>query len=305
MTKPLHILSTENFDSFVFDSILYAKMQLPEDDSSLLDKFNDGYSIRLYCPFCSNISIFKYSDLQLAKFKALLIGLEHQKINYENATSAPDKLGGTVFNYPDIEPSNKNISNCMHSLDYVCTCNPNHILNFYFHIEGSLITKIGQYPKTAVLKYPKRNRYDNILKQYAEEYKTSLQEASNGVGIGSFVYLRRIIEFLVEEIHQQLTTKPDWDEEAYKKLDFKDKMELCNSREPFMPSQLLPYRGLIYSVLSKGIHSFEEDECIALFPSLQVIIERLLEHQLERKKSNDTLGDAIKKINALNSVDQS
>ena len=302
MATPMHILSTDNFDSFVFDSIIYTKMQLPEDDSSLLDKFNGGYSKRLYCPFCSDISIFKYSDLQLAKFKVLLVDLDHQKINHENATSAPGKLRGTLINNPDIEPSNKNITSLMHSLDYVCTSNPNHILNFYFHIEGNTITKIGQYPKTAVLKYPKRNRYDKLLKQYADEYKTSLQEASSGVGIGSFVYLRRIIEFLVEEIHQQLTTKPDWDEEAYKKLDFKDKMELCNLHEQFMPSELLPYRGLIYSVLSKGVHSLEEDECIALFPSLQVIIERILEHQLDRKKSDDTFGEAIKKINAYNSI---
>jgi len=62
-----------------------------------------------------------------------------------------------------------------------------------------------------------------------------------------------------------------------------------------LPSFLVENRGL-YSILSKGIHSLSEEECLRYFDTVRVGIELILDEkheQLEKRKKLEKAKSAI------------
>ncbi|MHB1314271.1 MAG: hypothetical protein ACYCX2_02150 [Christensenellales bacterium] len=281
MNNEIQTLNCDNFESFVFDSILYDKMLLPEDDKIIFEKFNGVFSKRVYCPFCSSESIFKFSEEIISKST-------YVRINYKNSISS---MG---FNSEPL--NNQGLIQIFTDLKFFCTYNPKHVLRFCFVTDGNYIVKIGQYPKIADIKYPNKNKYDKLLGSYAIEYKTSLQVASSGVGIGAFVYLRRVFEFLIDETHKKLTDKPDWDEDAYKKQSLKNKIKMCEKLIQIFPDEVKQHKTKIYKVLSLGIHEQDEYECLEIYPILKYIIERILDDKLREKEDDMKLKQALKQL---------
>jgi len=84
---------------------------------------------------------------------------------------------------------------------YVCSRNENHqYFSYYFKLGRNKLLKIGQWPSVADFQIPQAEKYRKILGE--EEYKEftrGIGIAAHGVGIGSFVYLRRVFENLIEE----------------------------------------------------------------------------------------------------------
>lgn len=78
------------------------------------------------------------------------------------------------------------------------------------------ISKIGQTPSIAYLHISRVKDYHNVLdKAKIKEFTKAIGLAANGVGIGSFVYLRRIFENLIENAHEQAKRDSNWDESKY------------------------------------------------------------------------------------------
>lgn len=50
-------------------------------------------------------------------------------------------------------------------------------------------------------------------------------------------------------------------------------------------------KSKIYSILSKGIHEYEEDECYELYPMMKVIIIMMLDRYLSEKERKKQLKD--------------
>ena len=143
----------------------------------------------------------------------------------------------------------------------------------------------------------KINSYDKVLdKEKLREFTRGIGLAAHGIGIGSFVYLRRIIEFFIEEAHQVAIKDQSWkDEPAYLNLKVGQRIESLKS---FLPPILVEARK-VYSILSKGIHELTEKECLDYFQPLKVIIELILDdREIERKRreKEKEAKDAIAKI---------
>ena len=119
--------------------------------------------------------------------------------------------------------------------------------------------------------------------------------AANGVGIGSFVYLRRIIEQLIYEAYQQCLTDGIVTEEQYNRARMDQKIELLSSH---LPSFLVENKS-IYSVLSLGIHELDENTCLAHFDTLRVGIEIILDEKLDELKKREKIEEAKKKLSQL------
>lgn len=113
-----------------------------------------------------------------------------------------------------------------------------------------------------------------------KEFTKAIGLAANGVGIGSFVYLRRIFENLIEEAHTKAKVRPGWDEEFYNKQRMSERIELLKD---YLPEFLVENKSL-YSILSVGIHSLEEDECLAHFEHVKLAIELILDEKVEKYK---------------------
>ncbi len=72
-------------------------------------------------------------------------------------------------------------------------------VEFFLYITGGLIQKVGQFPSLADIANDESKAYSSVLKGTdARELHTAIGLAAHGVGIGSYVYLRRVFEHLIE-----------------------------------------------------------------------------------------------------------
>ena len=94
------------------------------------------------------------------------------------------------------------------------------------------------------------------------------------------MYLRRIIEHLIEDAHSEAAQDEKWDETNYEKSRFGEQVVLLKR---FLPSFLVENPG-IHSILSKGIHTLSEDECLHYFEPVYGAIRLVLDQKIEEKK---------------------
>jgi hypothetical protein len=175
------------------------------------------------------------------------------------------------------------------------------MLKFWVQVEGSTRTmqKIGQLPSLATLSMYDVRKYGAVLeKNTFRELTKAIGLAAHGVGIGSFVYLRRIFEGLVEEAHQQAVQGQSWDEAAYKDGRMDDRIRLLSS---FLPKFLVEHRTL-YGILSKGIHELTEEECLAAFPAVKAGIEIILDDKIRIDAEQKKIAEAKRALQALSSL---
>lgn len=184
------------------------------------------------------------------------------------------------------------------AIELQCSRDSSHRLYFLFIAEGQSIQKIGQYPSLADLSLYDIQKYSKALdRKYFQEFTKAIGLASHGIGVGSFVYLRRIFEFLIDEAHQQSKESEDWDENLYLKSRMSEKISLLRTKLP----EFLIDNSALYSILSKGLHELGEDECLAAFPVVKLGIEIILDDKLEKSRKEKKLLEAKKTIANLNS----
>jgi hypothetical protein len=184
------------------------------------------------------------------------------------------------------------------SINIVCTRNRDHKELFIFKSIGQTLQKIGQLPSIAALNLFDVKKYSKVLeKKYFRELTKAIGLVAHGVGVGSFVYLRRIFEFLIEESHLKASEHPSWDEESYKKARMNEKIEILSSE---LPDFLVENKSM-YSILSKGIHELDENDCLKAFPIIKVGIEIILDEKIDKLNKAKKLAEAKKAISALGS----
>jgi hypothetical protein len=158
------------------------------------------------------------------------------------------------------------------------------------------LVKIGQYPSIADLHIAQVKDYNKVLsRDRLKELTKAIGLAANGVGIGSFVYLRRVFEYLIEEAHQRAKLMANWDEAVYSKSRINDKIQILKSE---LPDFLVEHKEL-YAILSKGIHELEEEECLQYFLPIRTGIEMILDDKIiehERTQKRIKASSAIKGI---------
>jgi ribosomal protein L44E len=141
------------------------------------------------------------------------------------------------------------------------------------------ITKIGQYPQLADLENTQLKKYKDLDKEIYHELNRAAGLNSHGIGVGSFVYLRRIIEkYIVSPEIEKLLKDKILTAEQVNTADFKGKVTLAKD---YLPSVLVD-NPRVYSILSKGIHTLSEQDCLEIFNPLLTAIELILDERLEK-----------------------
>jgi len=163
----------------------------------------------------------------------------------------------------------------------------------YYNVKKGILQKIGQFPSIADFHISKIKLYDKVLgKESLKEFTRAIGLAANGVGIGSFVYLRRIFETLIEEAHINAKLESDWNEEIYRKERMAEKIEMLKN---YLPDFLVENKTL-YSILSVGIHNLTEQDCLTYFETVRVGIELILDEKLEQHSKQIKIDEAKKRI---------
>lgn len=174
----------------------------------------------------------------------------------------------------------------------VCTRNSKHKYNIFFLKLKNILLKIGQYPSVADFQIPQAEKYRNILgEERYKELTRGIGLAAHGVGIGSFVYLRRIFEQLIENAHKE-AIKKRFSEKKYIKSRMDEKIKLL---EHYLPTFLVENRNL-YGILSKGIHELDESECLKYFDTVRIGIEQILDEKIIQQEKERKAQEAKQAI---------
>ncbi|MFH7010850.1 hypothetical protein ACHRV5_03205 [Flavobacterium sp. FlaQc-52] len=167
---------------------------------------------------------------------------------------------------------------------------------FFFRIKNSELIKVGQTPSIADLENRSIYKYRALDESIYQEFNRAIGLASHGIGVGSFVYLRRIVEkhIVAPKLQTLIEEGTNTAEEIYN-ADFKKKIEIAKTLLP----PFLVENKKIYSILSKGVHELEEQECRDFFPVLKTSIEIILDErieQIEREKKNRLISVELNKF---------
>jgi len=172
-----------------------------------------------------------------------------------------------------------------------CQRHPVHKYVFHFRLNGMRLTKIGQFPSIADLASADIEKYRPLLKTHFGELSKATGLASHGVGIGAFVYLRRIFERLIQQHHDELPAPV----EDFGRMRMDEKIGALKS---VLPPALVRNKAT-YSILSKGLHELDEETCKAYFPVVRAAIIQILEQDFQardKKLAEEKLEAEIAKI---------
>ena len=155
-------------------------------------------------------------------------------------------------------------------------------IHICFYRNWNTLTKIGQYPSKADLDFggldPVFSR--ELNKGFREELGKAIGLRAHGIGIDSFVYLRRIFERLRHEAHLEAQKDNLWDEakeSLYNSGRMREKIQLLGS---FLPNRLVTNAPL-YGILSRGVHELSEEECLEYFDLVRNAILMILKQRHE------------------------
>jgi len=169
----------------------------------------------------------------------------------------------------------------------------NSVFRYYVLANEKEIQKIGQFPSLADLNIEQIKEYKDLLsEEKLKEFIRGIGLRAHGVGIGSFVYLRRIFEYLIEKEHIEAKKIKDWDEDIYQKSRMVEKIDLLKDQ---LPTFLVENKDL-YGILSLGVHELSEDDCLKYFDSLKMGIIEILEEKVIEKKREERRKQTQKSI---------
>ena len=270
-------MSLPNFHTFALQTPLYEVFSLKELMNSsdinaiyiyLESLRRPSEPIDIYCIECNKQSTFRLSDT----FK-----LEYNRSGYISSGE-----------------------NEIFMVELSCTREPKHKLYFIFKVFNASIIKIGQHQSIADIDIEFIKKYKKVLSNDRfNEFSKAIGLVTHGIGIGSFVYLRRIFEGLIYEAYENIKSTLNKGEFQSKRME--EKIELL---KPFLPQFLVDNKNL-YSILSLGIHSLTEKDCLNYFNTVKIGIELILDEKLEElhkkekieniKKSLGNIASEIKK----------
>jgi hypothetical protein len=243
-----HIPTTfSNFQSYYFETPLYEALTatVVQIKSFLWQPF----AIDGYCPFCRRASTFYKPPGEI-------------KPNYTDAYF----LQMVEFHRQDLP--------CVRDQD-------NHVLRVHSMLSAGTLQKIGQYPSFADIAVDESKEYSKLLsKEDTAEFHKAVGLAAHGVGIGSYVYLRRIFERLIWKRFHEFKDAEKWDEAAFRTLRMKEKIELLKNHLP----EFLVKNAKLYSILSLGVHELDEKDCLAFFPVLRQSTIWILEQDKKKQE---------------------
>ena len=132
-----------------------------------------------------------------------------------------------------------------------------------------------------------------------EELTKAVGLHAHGVGIGAFVYLRRIVEKLVDDAGEKAVQKGE-PAKGLTDPPFDRMSEKIKRLTNYLP-QFLVNNERVYGILSDGIHNLSEEQCLRSFSAVKLAIEMILDEELAEQARRKKKKDAAKMLDDLSS----
>ena len=166
----------------------------------------------------------------------------------------------------------------------------------YYDRDKDYIEKVGQYPSVADIHIAQVKQYKKVLgESYIKDFTKAIGLAANGIGTGSFVYLRRVFEHLVSEIAEETIKKGKVDRQQFETSKMDNKLKLLSD---YLPEVIMENKNL-YGVLSAGIHTLSEEDCLNYFSIVREVIELILDEREYARSMNEKKKRAKEKLGII------
>ena len=183
---------------------------------------------------------------------------------------------------------------------FFCAMDNTHHLDYIVLTYGNKMKKIGQYPSVADLSFPELKEYKKVMTREDEkELKRAIGLFASGIGVGSFVYLRRIFERIIVTASQKAIVEGEIKEEEFNTAHVDEKIKKLAG---YLPKSLVN-NTVFYGIVSKGIHELSEEDCLEFFPVMQSFImmilrqwEKIRRDEEEEKKLSASLSSIAAKV---------
>lgn len=250
-------------------------------------------SINLYCKNCESIQTFIMAD------RRDMFG----KIINDHPKGVPASV--TDPNVIYVRNKAYSSSGAILNVTYNCMGCGNFTYHYAIKLgeDSDLIMKIGQYPPLSISGNKNLKR---MMGKHEDIYNKGLICESQAYGIGAYAYYRRIVEEVIDELLMDLTTLIEKEnKEEYKKAlaEFKDsyvaknKIKLVKDLLPnsLQRNDMNPLQTL-HSVLSQGVHSLDDEECLERAKYIHGILTYLVRELIEHREDDKVFTDSIKKL---------
>lgn len=262
---------------FLLGTSLYSK--IPYEGEEVWDVLNIlffGGTYDSYCTKCRRESTFQVVERD-----------RPSQFMRNRSREALMKQHGHKPEYPELDVGVYAIqAHCTrtnsHTQDFLCFADREEVLSgSALPSVRKTIQKIGQQPSYGDLHIAQVKKYTHVLSDaQLGELTRAIGLASHDVGVGAYVYLRRIFEMLVEDAHQVAMTDAEWNDDEYQHSRMGERISLLKAH---LPTFLVEHQGM-YSLLSKGIHELSEEDCLKHFETLRIGIELILDERLEQRE---------------------
>ena len=249
--KEIETLSS--LEQFFFEVPLYASFKLDAESDELEALYRQSGVQRVdgHCPFCHRDSTFTVNGQYL---------------------------------HDDSSWWNINLRVAFDSASITCVRHDSHELRCYFMINKLVVQKVGQYPSIATVANDAVAKYRKFMDSLdSGEFYKAIGLAAHGVGVGSFVYLRRVFERLIYRRYAEFKDKENWKDEDFYNMRMEEKVLFLKDH---LPAFLVENRR-VYSILSIGIHELREQDCLVYFEAIKQAIIIILEDDKKTKEELD------------------
>lgn len=288
-------LSMENiFVEFLQTGGLYDKISITEKNvDDLYDLIDGKVKISVFCNECGEKRVFSMAPITICEEKSgYMVNLGDRVRGAQTAI----KLRETPR--PGQVQTEKDWSWCawcenetrIMTFSFNCAMDEDHKVDYVVRAEGNTLWKIGQYPSVADLTFPELAEYKKVVsKDDLKELRRAVGLYASGIGIGSYVYLRRVFERIIDEAKDKALVDQKLDQDTYEKSRMTEKIKLLRD---YLPLALVDSPSF-YGIVSKGIHELSEEDCISYFPVMKEFIFMIL-RQWEQKRRDAEAEKLIK-----------
>lgn len=291
------------FGHFLTESGLYDTIEVTEENiQDLIDLVRGEVKLNIYCRDCGEKRIFymngltyPYEDDRSEQIRIRELADEMQQLQklpkiIPAPNSLPEKHEWRWTNW-QIDSYTR-----LMCFQFECALNKEHHVDYIVRADGNTLTKIGQYPSVADLSFPELDVYKKVISsEDRKELGRALGLYASGIGIGSFVYLRRIFERILNKAKSFAIKDGNLSEDEYRTAHVDERIEMLKGYLP----EAMAGNTAFYGIVSKGIHELSEEECIRYFPVLKeciIMILRQWEKTRQDEEAQKNIANSLSKI---------
>lgn len=300
------IKSIDNvFGEFLVKKGLYDEIEITKNNIyELADLVGGHVKIDIYCPECRENRVFSCKSIPYYWYDDHSQTIEEKTLEQELVSWQRCQHGFKLADTTE-EPwtwTNKSLEDDTRLMvfKFFCAMDNTHHLDYIVLTHGNKMKKIGQYPSVADLSLSELKEYKKVMSREDEkELRRAMGLYASGIGVGSFVYLRRIFERIIVNASQKAIKEGKIKEKDFNNAHVDEKIKMLSEYLP----KVLVSNHVFYGIISKGIHELSEEECIEFFPVMQSFImmilrqwEKMRKDEEEEKKLSVALGNIATKL---------